>query len=159
MRLLVSILTLALAATACQSESEEASRDNLDFAGLVTRGQEAFKSGRFDLAQDNYQRALNLQPDSAMVYNLVGMAYRFQYNQKQEPELKKQEIAAFEKAVQLQPKFVVALVNLGSSHYYAGNKTEASRYFKQVVELAPNHPEAELLKKMIAESESPATEE
>ena len=168
MRLLACILTLVILAPACRSESDDTSEGQQSFTGLLTQGQKAFKSGRYDRALESYREALKQQPDSApsavpmgaaVVYNLMGMAYRFKYNHKQDPELKKQEIAAFEKAVQLQPEFVVALVNLGSSHYYAGNKVEASKYFKKVVELAPHHQEVELLRKMIAESESPSTEE
>jgi tetratricopeptide (TPR) repeat protein len=84
------------------------------------------------------------------------MAYRFKYNQLRSPDLKEKEIAAFQKAIEMDPKFIPALVNLGSTYYFSDKKQEAAEQFKRVLELMPQHPEAEQLKKMIAEAEEGA---
>ena len=150
MRLLACILALVLAGPACKSEQDSDSKAG-SVTKLLEKGQEAFKSGQYDAALQAYQEALQQQPDSAVIYNLMGMAYRFWYNQAPRRELKKKEIAAFSRAVELNPRSVVALVNLGASHYYSGDKPEAARWFKRAIELAPQHPQAEQLRKMIAE--------
>ena len=123
---------------------------------LLEKGQEAFKRGKYDQALQAYDQALKNEPRSAVIHNLKGMAYRFKFNQLRSPDLKEKEIAAFTKAVEMDPKFIPALVNLGSTYYFSEKKKEAAEQFKKVLEIMPQHPEAEQLKKMIAEAEEGA---
>jgi tetratricopeptide (TPR) repeat protein len=134
-----------------RSESDPSS---VTLEKLLTEGQEAFLHQQYEKALQAYEKALQKQPNSAVVYNLIGMAYRFQYNETLSPDLKRKEIAAFAKAVEIQPDFFVALVNLGSSYYFDGKKKEAAPYFRRVLDRMPNHPEAEQLKKMAEEGEA-----
>jgi tetratricopeptide (TPR) repeat protein len=46
-----------------------------------------------------------------------------------------------------------ALVNLGATYYYSGEKKKAVPYFKHALEVYPEHPEADQIKKMITEVE------
>ncbi len=124
-------------------------------------GVQAFQAGRYDEAVGHYQKAL-AQPansgkmEQANLWNLTGMAWRFKYNAAPSPEVKEKEISAFQKALQIEPSYLVALVNLGATYYYGGRKQEAAVCFEKVLELAPQHPEAAELKKMIEEGEAPA---
>jgi tetratricopeptide (TPR) repeat protein len=153
MRLLpVIILACSLAGLpACESKEESRSADPA--RSLLEKGQEAFKQGKYDQALKAYEEALRKEPRSAVIQNLIGMAYRFKYNQVRSPDLKEKEIAAFTKAIEMDPKFIPALVNLGSTYYFSDKKKEAAEQFKRVLEIMPQHPEAEQLKKMIAEAE------
>jgi len=145
------LLTLLLAGLpACKSENEDSTADPT--RNLLEKGQAAFKQGKFDQALQAYDQALKKEPRSAVIFNLKGMAYRFKYNQLRSPDLKEKEIAAFEKAIEMDPKFIPALVNLGSTFYFSDRKQEAAEQFKKVLEIMPQHPEAEQLKKMIAEA-------
>ena len=81
------------------------------------------------------------------------MAYRFKYNQVRNQELKQQEIAAFKKAVDIDPNYWVALINLGTTYYYQGDKAKAAPLFKKALSINPNHPEKAQLEKMIQEGE------
>jgi tetratricopeptide (TPR) repeat protein len=156
MRVFFSLLLTFLLAglPACQSKKEGPAADPTQ--SFLEKGQEAFKQGKYDQALQAYDEALKKEPRSAVIHNLKGMAYRFQYNQLRSPDLKEKEIAAFAKAIEMDPKFIPALVNLGSTYYFSDKKKEAAEQFKKVLQIMPQHPEAEQLKKMIAEAEEGA---
>jgi len=155
-KLLLSALVASIClmiCPACERGGDQSAPLASEQKDQVVAGMAAFKEGRLDKAIEHYQLALKDKPRSAVVYNLLGMAYRFSYNKKPSPELKDKEIAAFEKSIEIDPKFAVALVNLGSTHYYMGDKVKAAEQFKQTLKIMPNHPQAAELKKMIAEAD------
>jgi len=142
---LALLAATSLALAGCQKEPAS-SPDPLQ------QGAAAFKQGSYDQAITAYLQAIDKNPQDHIAYNLLGMAYRFKYNQAPGPALKEKEIAAFTKSVELKPDYVVALVNLGTSYYYSGRRQKAAPIFAKVLELMPNHPDAASLKKMIAEA-------
>jgi tetratricopeptide (TPR) repeat protein len=112
-----------------------------------------FQKQEYDLAIASYQKALELEPKAAAAYNLLGMAYRFKYNQLGNPEFREKEIAAFKKATEVDPKFWPAMINLGATYYFMGEKAQAAPLFKQALEINPAHPEKAQLEKMMAEGQ------
>jgi tetratricopeptide (TPR) repeat protein len=112
-----------------------------------------FQKQEYDQAIASYQKAIKLEPKSAAAYNMLGMAYRFKFQQLRNPDLRAQEIAAFQKAIDIDPKFWIAMVNLGATYYYQGDKAKAAPLFKKALALNPQHPEKAQLEKMIAEGE------
>jgi tetratricopeptide (TPR) repeat protein len=154
----LALLWLALGLFACSSDRTPAQPP----AGEMEMGLKAFHAGLFDEAIGHYRRAIEEKNNAgrleqAQLWNLMGMAYRFKCNNSPSPELKEKEIGAFKKALEFQPDFLAALVNLGATYYYSGRKAEAAPYFRRALELAPQHPEAELLKKMLQEGEASST--
>ncbi len=119
----------------------------------LEQGVAHFQKQEYDLAIQSYEKAIKLEPKSAAAYNLLGMAWRFKYNQLANPDFKKKEIEAFQKAVEIDPKYWVAMLNLAATYYYQGEKAKAAPLFKQVLALNPQHPEKLQLEKMIAEGE------
>jgi tetratricopeptide (TPR) repeat protein len=120
---------------------------------LMEQGTGQMEKQQFDQAIATFKRALQEEPKSAVIYNLLGMAYRFKYNQVRNQELKRQEIAAFEKAIDIDPNYWVALINLGATYYNMGEKAKAAPLFKKALTLNPNHPEKAQLEKIIKEGE------
>jgi tetratricopeptide (TPR) repeat protein len=118
-------------------------------------GVRLFEKGELDKAILDYEQGLKLAPRSAVGHNLFGMACRFKFSQTADPEWRKKEIACFEEALKINPDFMPALANLGATYYYAGEKEKAIPHFKRVLEVQQDHPEAEEIKKMIAEAEGP----
>jgi tetratricopeptide (TPR) repeat protein len=116
-------------------------------------GTSHFQKQEYDQAIASFQKAIELAPKSAAAYNMLGMAYRFKYNQLRDPELRAKEIAAFAKAVEVDPNYWVAMINLGATYYDQGEKAKAAPLFKKALALNPNHPEKAQLEKMIAEGE------
>ena len=95
--------------------------------------------------------ALQIDSNNSVGYNLLGMAYRFKFNQTGTQEYKDKEIEFFKKAVTLDPKFWVAHKNLAASLYYQNRKKEAVPYLEKALELQPNDPEKPLLLQWINE--------
>ncbi len=119
----------------------------------LTEGVAHFQKQEYDLAILSYEKAIKLEPKSAAAYNLLGMAYRFKYNQLANPDYKQKEIAAFQKAIDIDPRFWGAMINLGATYYYLGEKAKAAPLFKQALAVNPGNPEKLQLEKMIAEGE------
>jgi tetratricopeptide (TPR) repeat protein len=113
-----------------------------------------FQHQKYDEAIANYKKAIKLRPRASAAYNMIGMAYRFKYNQSQKPEFRQKEMAAFAKAIEIDPQNWVAMVNLGTDYYAAGDKAKAVPLLKRALKLNPHHPEKLLLQKMIAEGEA-----
>ncbi len=113
-----------------------------------------FQQQQYDEAIANYEKAIKLQPRAASAYNMMGMAYRFKYHKLGVPEFRQKEMAAFQKAVEIDPKNWVALVNLATDYYDEGQKAKAAPLFKKALELNPDHPEKLALQKMIKEGEA-----
>lgn len=112
-----------------------------------------FQLNDYDKAIASYQKAIKLEPRAAAAYNMLGMACRFKYNQLRDPEMRRQEIDAFQKAIDIDPKFWVAMINLGATYYGEGDKAKAAPLFQKALELNPQHPEKAQIEKMIAEGE------
>ena len=112
-----------------------------------------FQQQKYDAAIANYEKAIKLQPRAAAAYNMIGMAYRFKYNQLGVPEFRQKEMAAFQKAIEIDPKNWVAMINLANDYYADGDRAKAAPLFKKALELNPNHPEKAEIQKLIAAGE------
>ncbi|MBN1470707.1 MAG: tetratricopeptide repeat protein [Syntrophaceae bacterium] len=121
---------------------------------LLNEGTNLFQKGDYDAAIQKYNEALQIDSNNSVGYNLLGMAYRFKFNQTGTQEYKDKEIEFFKKAVTFDPKFWVAYKNLAASLYYQNRKKEAVPYLEKALELQPNDPEKSLLLQWINEGKS-----
>ena len=112
-----------------------------------------FQQQKYDEAIASYEKAIKTEPRPGAAYNMIGMAYRFKYNQGGAPEFRQKEMAAFQKAVEIDPKNWVAMINLAIDYYADGEKGKAAPLFKKALELNPDHPEKADILKMIAAGE------
>jgi tetratricopeptide (TPR) repeat protein len=126
--------------------------DNAD--KYVQEGFVSFQQQKYDEAIASYEKAIKAEPrTAAAAYNMIGMAYRFKFNQLGAPEFRQKEMAAFQKAVEIDPKNWVAMINLATDYYVDGEKGKAAALFKKALELKPDHPEKAEIEKMIAAGE------
>jgi tetratricopeptide (TPR) repeat protein len=109
-----------------------------------------FQQQKYDEAIACYEKAIKAEPRAAAAYNMIGMAYRFKYNRLGVPELRQKEMAAFQKATEIDPKNWVSMINLATDYYADGQKDKAAALFKKALELKPDHPEKAEIEKMIA---------
>ena len=142
--ILTAVLVLAL--WGCGSDSGEK---------YLEEGFVYFQQQDFDRAIASYEKAISLGARSPGAYNMLGMAYRFKYQRVKDPGLQEMEIEAFQQAVKIDPKYWVAMVNLGNTYYSRGDKERAAYWFKKALELNANHPEKAQMEKMIAEGTPP----
>jgi len=59
---------------------------------------------------------------------------------------------SFEKAVSLNPKYLLGYIGLGTTYQRMGKPDLASAQYRKVIELAPNGPEAERAKQLLSSS-------
>lgn len=57
---------------------------------------------------------------------------------------------AFQKSVELNPKYLLGYIGLGTTYQKMGKPDLASAQFKKVIELSPNGPEAEKAKQLLS---------
>lgn len=89
-----------------------------------------FYAGDSNKAMENYIKANAIQPD-AKIYSNMGMIY---FQQQNLPEAQK----VYEKSLQLDPRYVDGMRNLGSCLAMQGKFKEAIPYFKKAIEFKPN---------------------
>ena len=142
-RLIITALLMA-ALMGCGGESAEK---------YMQEGFVNFQQQKYDEAIANYEMAIKLQPQAAAAYNMIGMAYRFKYNKLGVPEFSQKEMAAFQKAMEIDQKNWVAMINLATDYSAEGDRVKAAALFKKALELNPNHPEKTEIQKLIAAGE------
>lgn len=143
----ISVLMLLLVFVAGCPSGDQSLQHLLDEGAILAQ------QGKYDEAITQYREALKRDPKNHVAYNLLGMAYRFKFNQLGAEKYREKEIESFEKAIQYEPDFWVAYKNLAATLYYSGKKNDAVPYLKKALELQPNDPEKEVLLKWIAEGE------
>ncbi len=141
--MVLMFLAFGLPTATCQAQTQ--------VQKLMDQGTKQMQNQKYDQAIATFKNALKEEPKSAALYNLLGMAYRFKYNQVRNQKLKQQEIEAFKKAIEIDPNYWVALINLGATYYHQGDKAKAAPLFQKALELNPDHPEKAQLEKMIQE--------
>ena len=142
--ILIVFLILVLAIGGCNSQKNKTE-------SLLNEGIQLFQQGKYSDAILKYEEALQQAPKNAVGYNLLGMAYRFRFNQSGAQEFKDKEIEAFKTAIAIDPKLWVAYKNISASLYYQKRKKEAVPYLQKALELQPNDPEKSMLVQWIQE--------
>ncbi len=116
-----------------------------DFAFYRKRADESIVKGEFDLAVNDYNKAIELNPKDAVAYLNRGRAYHNKTNY----DL---AIADFDKVIELNPKETSAYLNRGNAFEKKGNAQQAIGDYKKVVELdATNEPAKNNLKRLLDE--------
>ncbi len=138
----VLTVILLLALLGCSGDSSEK---------YLKDGLTAFQQQDYDKAIANYEKAIAEGVKSPKAYNMLGLAYRYKYEQVNNPELRANEIIAFQKALEIDPKNWEAMINLGDTYYAEGERAQAAIWFKKALALHPRHPERSQIEKLIAE--------
>ena len=99
-----------------------------------SRGTSYERVKKWQLAEVDLQRALQLYPDQPMVLNYLGYSWIDQNKNL------KQGMGLIEKAVALKPDDGYIVDSLGWAHYRLGNYKDAVRFLERAVELRPEDP-------------------
>lgn len=94
-----------------------------------------FKAGRYRDATNQFQELIDKQPNSADLYVRVGESKRFSGDIEG-------AIQAFRKATSLEPRNVLANLNLAMSYEQIGRDPEARRSYQDVINVEPDNVEA-----------------
>jgi tetratricopeptide (TPR) repeat protein len=121
------------------AEIREAIRFKPDEAGLHQElGRALAMQGQIDDAIQELHLAIHLQPDDPSFHNTLGAI--FCDNKHDYPAAE----AEFRRAIQLQPDFVEAHVNLGNALRGLGRPDEAIAAFREAIRLQPDHASAHI---------------
>ncbi len=124
---------------------------------LIRMGRASFKEGNYDRAIQLYTEATKKDPSRAEAFNLLGMAYRMKYRSTNELKYREKEILYFRKAINIEPRNVNALLNLGTTLYDMNKKQDALVYLKKVIEIQPNHPDRAQVEELIEKARAEGT--
>ena len=102
---------------------------------FVRAGNEFFKAGDTDNAIQEYQNALELNPDNAEAH--CGLAYALE-----QKDMLQESVNHLLEAISAEPNRVDARYNLGQAMARQGRLDEAVSHFSLVVKLAPDHIKA-----------------
>lgn len=100
---------------------------------LIRLGDENYREGNLLPALDCYLEYIEKNPNDANVHNLIGYLYKKISAYK---DLDKQ-IYHFEKAIEINPDFELAVRNLIFANLRAGNYNEALKYFGKLFQMNP----------------------
>ncbi|MFI5354569.1 MAG: tetratricopeptide repeat protein [Desulfobaccales bacterium] len=137
---LVAVLLLALVGCSRKDTPDK----------YLQEGFSNFQQQDYDGAIKNYEQAITLGVKSANAYNMLGMAYRFKSQQTHDPALQESELISFQKAVELDPKYLPAVINLAATYHSRGDQAQAAVWFKKALALNPNPQEKAQIDKLIA---------
>ncbi len=159
--IMVTLIAFAML-SGCTKSTERGIKQTMNMEqsadAALESGMKAFQRQDYDNAIKNYEEALKQKPKSSLLYNLLGMAYRFKFNKGGGAENQKKEIAAFEKAIELDDRNWLAMINLAATQYYRGTRSEALPLFKKALEVNPNNPEKMAIMDIILELEADLAE-
>ncbi len=98
--------------------------------------------GRYEEAQTSFKQVLAIDSSFAEAYYNIGVCYIDSYNDGFEKAIKdsiiNQSIVNFQKAVDYNPNYVLALYNLGYSYEFKGNKKKALEFYKRAIDIEPD---------------------
>jgi tetratricopeptide (TPR) repeat protein len=93
------------------------------------------QKGNFRRAIEEFEKAITLNSDSAMIYNNLGIAYQYFGN-------KEKAISFFKKAIELKPSLVIAYNSLGVIYYELNGRENAILLFNKAIELDSRYANA-----------------
>jgi formylglycine-generating enzyme required for sulfatase activity len=107
----------------------------------LTKGDEEFQAGRFDRAESNYKKVLEIKPDDMVAQR--GLAEVEARRKELADEEAKAKAKEEKKKVLGEEKFQSAEYNLaaGDRAFKEGRKQEAAEYWKQVQAIDPDYPD------------------
>jgi Tfp pilus assembly protein PilF len=97
---------------------------------LNEQGNYLVQHGRLQQAIAQYQKAVKIQPDLAIAWNNLGVAYtaagKFADGE-----------GAYRRAIKVNPAYALAYYNLGASYDRRGNYDDAINYYQRAIEIDP----------------------
>ncbi|MGD8208604.1 MAG: M48 family metalloprotease [Desulfobacterales bacterium] len=114
------------------------SKNTIDFQSrmspvMLVNARLDLQRGKFSIAQGTVKKYLNVNPDDAQAYYLLGEIFR-------QRGWKNDSVAAinyYEKSISLNPSFAESYKAMGLIHYKDGEKQRAKKYFESCLLLSP----------------------
>jgi len=109
--------------------------DGMSGKSYFVRGTQYLNNGQYNQAIDNFQKSIELEPNSSEDYYNLGVAHA-SLNQLEEA------ITSFQEALKLDPNHAEASYNLGLTYHILEQPEQALVYYKKAIEINPNYATA-----------------
>jgi tetratricopeptide (TPR) repeat protein len=119
----------------------------------IQKGKKLFSRGKIDRALEEYRAACRAHPRSATAQNLLGMALRFKFYETGDRGYREKENEAFDTAVALKPKWIIARINLANTLWETGRRHDAVVQYKKALALDADHPDGPVIRQRIQDVE------
>ena len=107
----------------------------------LPRAQEMYDSGRYEEALDFCIKHRRYYKDDPAFWNFYGVALRTVSYMEGASDEREEDLAAFEKALTLDPGFAAARVNLANAFWELGRTEEALAQYRKALAADPDHPD------------------
>jgi len=107
----------------------------------LPRAQEMYDAGRYEEALDFCIKHRRYYKDDPAFWNFYGVALRTVGYMEGANDEREEELAAFEKALALDPGFAAARVNLANAFWELGRTEEALAQYRKALAADPDHPD------------------
>jgi serine/threonine protein kinase/tetratricopeptide (TPR) repeat protein len=95
----------------------------------------------FDNCVESYARAVEADPEFALVYWRLGNVYEHRFILEDDPRYEVQMIAYYQKAFEINPDLAEANVGIGWKYFNLEDLDQSHRFFKKAFEKDPNNAE------------------
>ncbi len=105
-----------------------------------------YEAGRYGTAKALFEKALKVDPNSAVAHYYLGNIYRKTGGSDEELDMATSE---YKKAAEIKPDYAEPYMGLGLVYYRRGFNEEAKEAFRKYLELRPEAKDAEEIKRHI----------
>ena len=102
---------------------------------------ELYESGKYEEALDFCIKNRKLYRDDPVFWNFYGMTLKTMAYVDSNLSERDEEIAAFEKALELSPRFTAARMNYANTLWEIGHREKAAAQYREVLRENPDHPD------------------
>jgi tetratricopeptide (TPR) repeat protein len=105
----------------------------------ISKVEKLLTLGKYQDAMDILMKIRKKHKKNPEFWNMFGLALRYNAYFEKDNELRDEEIKAFKKAVKLDSKNPIYIMNLANSYWETGKKKEARILYEKVLVLEPKH--------------------
>jgi arylsulfatase A-like enzyme/Flp pilus assembly protein TadD len=116
------------------TEAGKATHETWNYLGILE-----FRKKKFQQAEEAYRKSLEMDASAAQTYNNLGTLYLSMFLEKKDVSFHPKAMAAFNKALELNPRLVSALNGRASAYKFANRIQDALKDWKQVLTIKPRY--------------------
>ncbi len=114
--------------------------------------------GDLPAALEAYRSAAKKDPDPADTWNRLGLALEYRFYATGDDAFRDEALAAYRKATKRDHDCRACMVNEANLLWVTGDKRNAAKLYERVLDKAPNHPDAQAMKRRIRMAASQQTD-
>jgi arylsulfatase A-like enzyme/Flp pilus assembly protein TadD len=115
------------------------SKEDFDPEKFSFLGIAYYYGGNFKKALESYNRALELDRNSAPIFNNIGSAYLALFKRKREDRLFALVVHNFKKALEIDPNMFTSCNGMGAAYKYIGRNADAIAYWQRALAIKPDY--------------------